>query len=378
MGVKIERITLHRVEMRLVEVLITSFGGEALRPCIIVQAHAEGLTGWGECVADAKPAYGAETVDTAWHILRDHFAPQVVGQRVESVREVRALLSHFRGNPMARAGLEAAVWDVLAQAASKSLAEFLHDERYATPPRKAVPVGVSIGIQPDVEGTLAIVEKRLAEGYRRIKLKIRPGWDAEPAAAVRQHHPNVALMLDANSAYTLDDAPRLAELDPLNLLMLEQPLWYDDVWQHSKLQATLRTPICLDESIRHARDAEFALEVGACRIINVKPGRVGGLWEARAVHDVCLARGAPAWVGGMLETGVGRAANLALASLPGFTLPGDISATNRYWEHDITAHFSLNADSTMTVPGEPGLGVEIDFDRLAAVTTARETITKDG
>ncbi len=375
MSIKIERITLHRVEMRLVETLVTSFGGEALRPCAVVQVDAEGLTGWGECPADATPGYSYETVDTAWHVLRDHFAPQIVGQRVESVADVRARLGKFRGHPMARAGLEAAVWDVLAQAVGQSLAAYLHDGRYPTPPRKTVQVGVSIGIQPGVEATLAIVEKRLAEGYRRVKLKIRPGWDLEPASAVRSRYADILLMLDANSAYTLDDAAHLARLDPLNLLMLEQPLWEDDIWQHSKLQPLLKSPICLDESILHARDAAFALEVGACKIINVKPARVGGMWEAREVHDVCMAQGAPAWVGGMLETGVGRAANLAVAALPGFTLPGDISATNRYWEHDITAHFALNPDGTITVPTGPGLGVAMDFERLAAVTTAKSTIS---
>ncbi|MCZ7546199.1 MAG: o-succinylbenzoate synthase [Anaerolineae bacterium] len=375
MGIKIERITLHRVEMSLVEKLVTSFGGEALRPCTVVQIDAEGLTGWGECPADATPGYSYETVNTTWVVNRDHFAPELVGQRLESVADVRARLGKFRGHPMARAGLEAAVWDLFAQAAGKSLAAYLHEGRcYPTPPRANVNVGVSIGIQPGIEATFAIIDKRLAEGYRRIKLKIRPGWDVELASAVRARYPDVALMLDANSAYTLDDAPQLAKLDPLNLLMLEQPLWHDDIWQHSKLQPQLKSPICLDESIRHARDAEFAFEVGACKIINVKPARVSGMWEAREVHDVCLAHGAPAWVGGMLETGIGRAANLAVAALPGFTLPGDISATNRYWEHDITEHFTLNADGTIDVPNKPGLGAAIDRDRLEAVTTARETI----
>lgn len=375
MSIKIERITLHRVEMTLVEKLVTSFGGEALRPCVIVRVDAEGLTGWGECPADARPDYCYETVDTAWHVLRDHFAPQVVGQRIKSAADVRARLGGFRGHPLARASLEAAVWDLLAQAAGMSLAEYLHAGRcYPVPSRKAVKVGVSIGIQPSVAETLAIVEKRLAEGYTRIKLKIKPGWDLEPASAVRERYPDTLLMLDANSAYTLADAPRLAALDALNLLMLEQPLWHDDIWQHSKLQPQLKTPICLDESILHARDAAFALEVGACKIINVKPARVSGMWEAREVHDVCLSQSAPAWVGGMLETGVGRAANLAVAALPGFTLPGDISATNRYWAHDITEHFALNPDGTITVPTGPGLGVAMDLDRLAAVTTRQETI----
>ncbi|MBN1285894.1 MAG: o-succinylbenzoate synthase [Anaerolineae bacterium] len=371
---KIERITLYHTEMELVEKLVTSFGGEALRPSIIVRIDAEGLTSWGEAVAHDVPDYSGETTGTVWHILRDHFGPRVVGQKIESVEEVRALLGVYRGNPMARAAVEGAVWDLLAQAAGQPLADYLHAGRYAEPRRKAVKVGVSIGIQESIAATLAIIEKRLAEGYPRIKLKIKPGWDVQLAEAVRARYPDISLMLDANSAYKLDDAARLAELDRFNLLMLEQPLWEDDIWCHSKLQPQIKSSICLDESIHTARDAAFALEVGACRIINVKPGRVGGFYEGRAIHDVCLKASAPAWVGGMLETGIGRAGNLAMASLPGFTLPGDISATSRYWEHDITGHYTLNTDGTIDVPDKPGLGAVIDHDRLEAVTTMRAAV----
>ncbi len=374
MPVKIERITLLRVEMELVEKLVTSFGGAALRPSVIVRIDAEGLTGWGESVAHDRPDYSGETIGTVWHMLRDHFGPLLLGREIASIEALRRLFRRYRGNPMARAGLEGAVWDLLAQADGLPLADYLHAGRYATPRRKAVKVGVSIGIQPSIDATLAIVTKRLEEGYTRIKLKIKPGWDVAPASAVRARYPDIALMLDANSAYTLDDAAHLAALDSLRLLMLEQPLWHDDIWYHSKLQAQLQSDICLDESILHARDADFALEVGACRIINMKPGRVGGLYEGRAIHDVCVEAGAPAWVGGMLETGIGRAGNLAIASLPGFTLPGDISATDRYWEHDITEHHTLNADGTIDVPDKAGLGVAIDHDRLAAVTVAEETL----
>lgn len=372
---RIERITLHRTEMELVEKLVTSFGGEARRPCVIVRMDAGGLTGWGEAVAHDRPDYSGETTGTVWHILRDHFGPSLIGRDIDSIKDLRRLLHVYRGNPMARAALEGAAWDLLAQAAGQSLADFLHAGRYDKARRKAVLVGVSIGIQESIEATLAVIEKRLGEGYSRIKLKIKPGWDLELAETVRARYPDISLMLDANSAYTLDDAAHLARLDPLNLLMLEQPLWEDDIWYHSKLQPQLKTPVCLDESIGNARDAAFALEVDACKIINMKPGRVGGFYEGRTIHDVCLEANAPAWVGGMLETGIGRAGNLAIASLPGFTLPGDISATSRYWAHDITEHHTLNPDGTIDVPDKPGLGVEIDYDRLKAVTTATETVT---
>ncbi len=378
MSITIERITLHRVEMRLVEKLVTSFGGQALRPCAIVEVNADGLTGWGECPAQEAPDYSSETVDTVWHVLRDHFGPLVTGQTVASIAELDAILNRYRGHPMARAGLVSAIWDVLAQAAGLPLADYIHEGHYTEPRREQVRVGVSIGIQPTIEDTCAIIEKRLEEGYTRIKLKIEPGWDVDLAAAVHAEYPDIDLMLDANSAYTLEDAPRLKQLDEFDLMMLEQPLWHDDIWFHSKLQPQLETPLCLDESIHHARDAAFALEIGACQIINIKPGRVGGLCEARHIHDICLEKDRPAWVGGMLETGIGRAANLALASLPGFTLPGDISATNRYWEHDITEHFTLNPDGTINVPDDaPGLSVEIDHERMAQVTSVTETIVPE-
>lgn len=387
-------LTIERIELRLISMTLkrpfrTSFGVERERACIIVSVHGEGLTGWGECVASQGVPrrrvedwafYSYETTETAWHILRDFLAPALVGRTVTSPAEVAALGERLRGHPMARAGLEAAVWDLFARARGLPLADLLVEDRPCGGKRHdRISVGVSIGIQPSVEATLRAVAHFAAQGYRRIKLKIRPGWDVEVARAVRREFPDLPLMLDANSAYTLADADHLRRLDDLNLLMIEQPLAYDDIYEHSLLQAQLTTPVCLDESIHSPRHARWAYEIGACRIINIKAGRVGGLWAAREIHDLSLAREKPVWCGGMLETGVGRAANVALASLPGFTLPGDISASDRYYHEDIVdPPFVLNPDSTISVPTGPGLGVTVRQERLAAVTRRYTVITPDG
>jgi O-succinylbenzoate synthase len=362
---KIERIELYHISMPLVHPFETSLGLETHRECILVAARADGLTGWGECVASIEPGYSYETIGTGWHILSDFLIPAVLGQDWEEVDEFIALTAWVRGHQMAKAALEAAAWDLLAQRDGVSLAAKLA-EFSPEGPRDRVSVGVSIGIQPTIEGTLARIEDFLAQGYGRIKLKIKPGRDLDLAQTARAAFPAAALMLDANSAYTLDDIPIFRPMDELNLLMIEQPLAHDDIFQHSKLQAQLQTPICLDESIHTPAQAEWALEIDAGRIINIKPGRVGGLWSARQIHDLCQARGVPVWCGGMLETGVGRAANLALAALPNFVLPGDISATERYWEEDIVDEtFTLNVmDSTITVPDRPGLGVTVNMSRI--------------
>jgi o-succinylbenzoate synthase len=271
-----------------------------------------------------------------------------------------------RGHPMAKAGLELALWDLQGKREGRSLRDLLGGER------QRVDVGVSVGIQASPDALVRTVDGYLAQGYRRIKIKIKPGRDVADAVAVRRAHPAIRLQVDANSAYTLDSAPALRPLDDLGLLLIEQPLAEDDLWDHRVLQAQFRTPICLDESILSVRHARHALEMGACRVINIKPGRVGGLSEAVAIHDLCLARDVPVWCGGMLETGIGRAGNLALASLPGFTLPGDISATDRYYAQDITLdRFTLNADSTIDVPTGPGLGVTVDETALARFTLSR-------
>jgi O-succinylbenzoate synthase len=363
MRMQIDHVSLYRLRMPLRSPFETSFGRTYDRECILLCVCAGGLTGYGECVADAVPGYAYETTGTAWHILRDFLVPAVLGDQAPEPAGFQARVAGVRGHPMAKAGLEMAIWDLKGKIEGQSLCEMLGGQT------KAVAVGVSVGIQSSPEALVEAVASYLAEGYGRIKIKIKPGRDVADAAAVRRAFPGIPLQVDANSAYTLDSAQALLPLDNLDLLMIEQPLAEDDLWDHSRLQAAFKTPICLDESILSERHARQALEMGACRVINIKPGRVGGLSEAVAIHDLCRAQGAPVWCGGMLETGVGRAANLALASLPGFTLPGDISASDRYYAQDITQErFTLNADSTITVPTGPGLGVTIDFEAMARFT----------
>jgi O-succinylbenzoate synthase len=369
---RIERVGLYHLRMPLRSPFETSFGRTYERECILLSVHATGLTGYGECVADAVPGYAYETTGTAWHILRDFLAPTVLGQPLLEPAEFQAQVAGIRGHPMAKAGLEMALWDLKGKVEGRSLREMLGGTR------AAVAVGVSVGLQASPEGLVEVVAGYLRQGYRRIKIKIKPGRDVADARAVRRAFPDVRLQVDANSAYTLASARALHPLDELDLLLIEQPLAEDDLWDHARLQATLRTAICLDESILSERHARQALEMGACRIINIKPGRVGGLSQAIAIHDLCRTRGVPVWCGGMLETGVGRAANLALASLPGFTLPGDVSASDRYYAQDITRErFTLNSGSTITVPGGPGLGVTIDPEALDRFTLSKLEIGPD-
>jgi O-succinylbenzoate synthase len=360
---RIDLVSLHHLRMPLRFPFETSFGRETERECILLSVHAGGLTGYGECVAGAAPGYAYETTGTAWHVLRDFLAPVVLGNPLPEPAAFRADIARLRGHPMAKAGLEMALWDLKGKTEGRSLRELLGGRS------EAVAVGVSVGIQASPESLVEVVAGYLEQGYGRIKIKIKPGHDLPDARAVRRAFPDIRLQVDANSAYTLASAAALQPLDDLDLLLIEQPLAEDDLWDHSRLQTTLRTPICLDESILSERHARQALEMGACRVINIKPGRVGGLSEAIAIHDLCRAQGAPVWCGGMLETGVGRAANLALASLPGFTLPGDISASERYYAQDITRErFSLSPGSTITVPASPGLGITIDPEALDAFT----------
>ena len=380
--VTIERIELRVIEIELISPFRTSMGLELSHPCIIVSVHGGGLTGWGECVASQTVTaewafYSYETVETAWHILKDFLAPVLVGKKLNSVEPVVQIGERLRGHPMARAGLEAAVWDLLAQSEGLSLADFLRKEQsYSQPRRDRVNVGVSIGIQSSIDETVKNVANYIQQGYRRIKLKIEPGWDVEVARAVRREFPDILLMLDANSAYTLDDASHLKQLDEFNLLMIEQPLAYDDIYEHARLQSQLATPICLDESIHTFKHAEWAYELDACRIINIKPGRVGGLYHGRTIHDLSLARGKPVWIGGMMETGIGRAANIALASLPGITLPSDLSASSRYYRQDIAdPPFVLNPDSSINVPTAPGIGVNMITDQLEAYTQRKTVVS---
>jgi len=365
----ISRVSLYHLRMPLVSPFETSFGRSEARDCVLVEANAAGLIGFGECPADRDPGYSYETCDTAWHILQDFLIPAVLNQSLESASDVQERMSMVRGHPMAKAGLEMAFWDLLGKSQGRSLGDMLGSLR------QRVEVGVSVGIQPSPQALVEVVEGYVSQGYRRIKIKIKPGRDVQEAAAVRSRFAEMRLQVDANSAYSLESASALKALDDLSLLLIEQPLAEDDLWDHSRLQAQFATPICLDESILSERHARQALEMGACRVINIKMGRVGGLSQAIAIHNLCYARNVPVWCGGMLETGVGRAANLALAGLPGFTLPGDISATERYYKEDITQEqFTLNPDSTITVPGGPGLGVTVDREKLARYTLKNLTV----
>ena len=360
MTIKIERIELHHVSQQLVHPFQTSFGVQIERSCILVSVYSEGLVGWGECPTALNPGYSYETVKTAWHIMSDFLAPVLIGQAVSSPETVPHYFKKVRGHAMAKAGLENAIWDLCAKAQGVPLSKLLGGQR------DQVAVGVSIGIQPTLEALLERIAHFVEKGYGRIKMKIEPGWDLEPLSAVRKQHPNIKLMADANSAFTLNHIKLFQQMEPLDLLMIEQPLHYDDILEHAKLQAQINTPICLDESIHSTDHARWAIEAKACRILNMKVGRVGGLSSALTIHDLCATAGIPLWCGGMLETGVGRAINLHLATLPNFTLPGDISATERYYIEDVAApSFYLNSeDSTITVPTTPGIGVEVVPMRL--------------
>jgi len=367
--VKISHINLYHVSMPLVSPFETSFGRSVNRDCILLEVFADGVVGYGECVADREPGYSYETTGTAWHILKEFLAPMVLGQELIHATDFQARFEQVRGHPMAKAGLEMAFWDLLGKAQGRSLREMLGGVRHR------VEVGVSVGIQESPQALVRVVEGYLHQGYARVKIKIKPGRDVAEAQAVRAAFPDLRLQVDANSAYTLESAVALQPLDDLDLLLIEQPLAEDDLWDHSHLQAHFKTPICLDESILSPRHARQALEMGACRVINIKAGRVGGLSQAVAIHDLCLSRGIAVWCGGMLETGVGRASNLALASLPGFTLPGDISASERYYQEDITnERFVLNPDSTIDVPDAPGLGVTVNKQVLRRFTLAQTTL----
>jgi O-succinylbenzoate synthase len=361
--VKIERVELFHVKMRLKSPFKTSFGVEHERQCVIIKVEAAGGQGWGECVAGEFPGFSYETAETAWHVLSDFFLPALADSLDHTPKGLRSALKGFKGHPLARAGLEMALWDLLGHLKSSSLQELLGGER------ERVPVGVSIGVQKDLDAMLGVIDRYLQEGYQRIKIKIAPEADADIVRGVRETYPDIRLQVDANSAYSLEDSQRLRLLDDYRLELIEQPFAEDDLVDHATFQSSVKTPICLDESILSERHARQALDLDACRVINIKAGRVSGLIEAKLIHDYCKSRGIPVWCGGMLETNIGRAANLAIASLPGFTLPGDISASDRYYADDI-AHpsFRLNSDSTIDVPTLPGLGVEVDSAALERVT----------
>jgi len=360
---KIERATLREIPLRLKEFFEISSGGIQDRRIVLLKLEGDGLEGWSECVAAADPSYAYETTETAWHVLTEFVLPNIVGREAEGPEDILHPIRWIRGHGMAKAAVEMAGWDMAARADGVSLSEKLGGTR------SSVAVGVSIGLKATDEALHEQVEGFLEDGYARVKIKIKPGRDFEMLAGLCERFPGVSFMADANSAYTLDDIPRLRELDSLDLMMIEQPLRYDDFLHHARLQEQIETAVCLDESIKSEGDTELALELGSCRIINVKPGRVGGLGVSRRIHDTMQAEGLAVWCGGMLESGVGRAHNVALASLPGFTLPGDISASSRYWERDIVSPEFEVSNGEMAVPTGPGIGVEIDVERVEALTT---------
>jgi len=366
----IDAIELREIEMKYRAPFETSFGRDDTKVCVLVRVQADGLEGWGEAPVMRAPLYNEETTETAWPVLERFLIPPLLGRPLPTPRAFAQQVTHVRRHHMAKAGLEAALWDLAAQQQRVPLAKLLGGTR------TAVQVGVSQGIEATIDELEARVEGYLAQGYRRIKIKIKPGWDVAPARRLRERFGDILLQVDANSAYTLSDMPTFKALDDVNLLLIEQPLQEDDILDHARLQSRLRTPLCLDESIVHERAARAALELQACRVINIKQARVGGLTAAVAIHDLCRTQNIPVWCGGMLETGIGRAANLALCSLPNFTLPADLSASDRYFEEDlIDPPVVLNGDGTVTVPTAPGLGVTIVPERVErhTVRTARFT-----
>lgn len=366
---RVEAITLREIRMPLVHFFETSFGRTTERRILLVSVQSEGVTGWGECVAGEGPFYSPEWIETAWVTLRDFLAPMVVGQTLEHAGDCVALMARVRGHHMAKAALEGALWDLEGKQSQQPLWKLLGGTR------KQIACGVSIGIQDSVEQLLRKIETELAAGYRRIKVKIKPGWDLDVLRRIRERWPEILLSCDANSAYTLEDAKHLRAMDEFRLLMIEQPLWSDDFYYHAKLQREIKTDICLDESIHHARDAEAAMELGACRIINVKIGRLGGLTEAKKVHDACQVRSIPVWCGGMLESGIGRAHNIAISTLQNFSLPGDVSASKRYWKEDIIEPaVEVSRDGLITVRNDPGIGYQVREDLIEKLTVRKERV----
>ena len=366
---RVRKITLREIHLPLIAPFQTSFGTTTLRRIPLIEADVDGVIGWGECTAGEDPYYSYETVETAWHIIRDFLWPIVKGREFSSASEIFGMFSQVRGHNMAKAGVETAIWDAEAKQKNMPLAKLLGGAR------EEISSGVSIGIQPSIPELLAKVEKELAAGYQRIKIKIKPGNDVEPTRALRERFPRIRLMVDANSAYTLADAPMLKQLDPFFLIMIEQPLGHDDIYSHAALQRQLETPICLDECIHDYEHARAAIEIGACKIINMKLGRVGGHTAARKIHDLCQAKSIPVWCGGMLESGIGRAHNIAMSTLPNFTLPGDVSASRRYWTEDIIEpEVEVTSRGTIKVPAAPGIGYAPRLDRIESLSKRKEVL----
>jgi o-succinylbenzoate synthase len=366
---KIEAVTLREIHMPLVHFFETSFGRTYTRRILLVTVHCDGIDGWGECVTGEDPFYSSEWIESSWPTIANYLAPAILGRQLESARDCVALFAKVRSHLMAKAGLENALWDAEARQKNLPLWKLLGGMR------TEISCGVSIGIQDSVEQLIDKIETELNAGYRRIKVKIKPGWDVRVLERIRAKWADITLSCDANSAYTLDQVEHLRTLDQFDLLMIEQPLWHDDIYYHARLQKELRTAICLDESIVNARSAAVALELGACRIINIKVGRVGGFSEAKKIHDVCHVQKIPVWCGGMLESGVGRAHNIALSTLEGFTLPGDVSASRRYWKEDIIEpEVQVSPQGMIAVSNQPGTGYRVREDLIEKLTVRKETL----
>lgn len=368
-SMKLEAITLREIRMPLVHFFETSFGRTYSRRILLLTAHCEGVDGWGECVAGEDPYYSSEWTESSWLTIARYLAPAVIGRTLDGARDSVTLMGRIRGHRMAKAALENALWDAEAKQKKLPLWKLLGGTR------QEITCGVSIGIQDSVEQLLEKIHTELAAGYRRIKVKVKPGWDVNVLEKIRSRWSDITLSCDANSAYTLDEVEHLRAFDQFNLLMIEQPLWDDDIYYHTRLQKELRTAICLDESIVSARAAAQAVETGACRIINIKVGRVGGFSEAIKVHNVCQQNKIPVWCGGMLESGIGRAHNIALSTLENFSLPGDVSASKRYWKEDIIdPEVEVSNEGMIAIKDGPGTGYQIKEDRIEKLTIRKETI----
>jgi O-succinylbenzoate synthase len=366
---RIDGIILRELHLPLVRPFETSFGVTKERRIILAEVRSEGLIGWGECTAGERPYFSGESTDTAWQILVNELGPMLAAESPEHGGECPRIFRRVRGNQMTKATLENAIWDLEAQREGVSLSQLLGGVR------EKIPCGVSLGIQANLPDLMAIIERELGAGYQRIKLKCKPGWDVKVFEAVRNRWPEITLSCDANSAYSLRDADHLVTFDAFDLLMIEQPLWHDDFYYHSMLQRRLNTSICLDEAIHNRRDALAAIEMESCKIINIKLGRVGGFSEAIAVHNAALERGIPVWCGGMLESGIGRSHNIALSTLENFSLPGDVSASARYWKEDIIEpEVTVSSKGEIAIPDIPGRGYEVRYDLIERLTRRKETI----
>ena len=370
MGIKIDQIVLRHIRMPLVHFFETSFGRTYDRDVVLVEMKSHGVSGWGEVTAGENPFYNEEWIGSSWPLLIDYVCPRVLGAELDSASDVNERTRHIRGHNMTRGGVEAAVWDLQSRLAEQPLWKIIGGGA-----RQEIPCGVSIGIQNSVEQLLEKIQIELNAGYQRIKIKIKPGWDVEIVRRVRERFPSIKLMVDANSAYTLADTDHLKRLDEFYLMMMEQPLAHDDIIDHAILQRELETPLCLDECIRSAHHAEQAIRLEAARIINIKLGRVGGFAEAKRVHDVCSANSIPVWCGGMLESGVGRAHNIALSTLPDFVLPGDVSASKRYWKRDVICpSVEVSRAGTIQVSDGIGFGYDVDTDYVESLVVRKHTL----